>query len=208
MIETTKIIHGVKPSRLSGERAKRLIRRAWTRSERGVVLMGFLGRASIAIEPLICGIVFAIITGGIFVAPKLSPIYVHSDIVIIAPVFGLGVLACALWLGAVMFAPSRALFHTLRPIYVVDGYIRFRRCDAFSEAGQNGYVAVLSEDGDVACEWPTIGEVELPNSTRAALCEFSEYGGVHKIDGRLTGVLPERIPALGIGIHGRKEEIV
>ena len=209
MIETTKIIHGVKPSKLSsGERAKRLIRRPWTRAERGVVLMGFLGRASIAIEPLICGVVFAIITVGIFAAPKLSPMYVHSDIVVIAPVFGLGVVACAFWLAAVMFAPTRALWHTTRPIYLVDGYIRFRRCDAFSEAGQNGYVAVLCEDGTVACEWATLGEVELPDATRAALCEFSEYGGVHKIDGRLTGVLPERIPALGIGIHGRKEEIV
>ena len=209
MIETTKIIHGVKPSRLtSGERAERLIRRPWTRDERGVVLMGFLGRASIAVEPLICGIVFAIITVGIFAAPRFSPRYVHSDIVVIAPVFGLGMLACGFWLAAVMFAPTRALLHTLRPIYVVDGYIRFRRRDASSETGQNGYVAVLTEDGCVACEWPTLGEVELPDAMRAALCEFSEYGGVHKIDGRLTGVLPARIPALGIGIHGRKEEIV
>jgi len=208
MIETTKIIHGVKPSRLTGnERAQRLIRRPWTRAERSVVLMGFLGRASIAVEPLICGIVFAIITVGIFAAHRLSPTYVQADIVVIAPVFGLGVVACAFWLAAVMFAPTRALFHTLRPIYVVDGYIRFRRCDTYSETGQNGYVAVLTEDETVACEWPTLGEVELPDATRPALCEFTEYGGVHKIDGRLTGVLPARIPALGIGIHGRKEEI-
>jgi len=29
--------------------------------------------------------------------------------------------------------------------------------------------------------------------------EFTEYGGVLRIDGRSTGVLPDDIPALGIG---------
>jgi hypothetical protein len=29
--------------------------------------------------------------------------------------------------------------------------------------------------------------------------EFSHYGGIHRIDGRSTGVLPARLPALGIG---------
>jgi hypothetical protein len=107
-----------------------------------------------------------------------------------------------------MFAPVRALAHTLRPIYVVDGYIRYRCRDADSAEDSNGYVAVLTEDRSVACEWPTLGEVELPNDARPALCEFSEYGGVHSIDGRSTGVLPSRMPALGVGMHGRKEEIV
>jgi hypothetical protein len=215
MLETTKIIHGVKSSRLStDERDARLVRRAWTRSERRVVLMGFLGRLSIAIEPILCGIVFAVIALGLFFAPRLSGLrpdghhWVSGDIVVIAPVFALGFLACVFWALAVMFAPVRALLHTIRPIYKVDGYIRFRCRDASSEEGSNGYVAVLIEDGTVACEWPTLGEVELPNDTRAAMCEFTEYGGVHRIDGRPTGVLPERIPWLGVGISGRKEEIV
>jgi hypothetical protein len=208
MIETTKIIHGVRPSRLSADdRAKTLIRRPWTRSERRVVLHGFFGRLSIAVEPLLCGMVFAAITIGVFWAPRFSPKYVHSDIIVIAPVFGLGVLACAVWLLGVMLAPVRALAQTLRPIYVVDGYIRYRRRDRHSRADTNGYVAVLTETRLVACEWPTLGEIELPNLTRPALCEFSEYGGVHKIDGRSTGVLPGRIPPLGVGIHGRKEEL-
>jgi hypothetical protein len=206
---TTKIIHGVRPSRLTAdERATTLIRRPWTRAERAVVLMGFFGRLSIAVEPLLCGLVFAAITFGIFAAPRLSPQWVHPDIVIIAPVFGLGVLACAAWAIGVMLAPARALTHTLRPIYVVDGYIRFRRRDERSADDSNGYVAVLTEDRSVACEWPTLGHVELPDRTRPALCEFSEYGGVHTIDGRATGVVPKRIPALGVSIHGRKEEIV
>jgi hypothetical protein len=209
MIDTTKIIHGVRPGRLSAdEREQTLIRRSWTRAERRIVLMGFFGRLSIAIEPMLCGLVFGIITFGVFVAPRLSPQWVNPDIVIIAPVFGLGIVGCAVWALAVMFAPVRALAHTLRPIYVVDGYIRYRCRDAASAEDSNGYVAVLTEDRSVACEWPTLGEIELPNDARAALCEFSEYGGVHSIDGRSTGVLPSRMPALGVGMHGRREEIV
>ncbi len=187
---------------------KTLIRRPWTRAERRVVLTGFFGRLTIAVEPVLCGIVFTVITLGVFAAPRLSPRWVNSDIIIIAPVFGLGVVACAVWALAVMLAPTRALVHTLRPIYVVDGYLRYRGRDGRSETDSNGYVAVLTDDGRVACEWPTLGEIELPNGTRPALCEFSEYGGVHAVDGRRTGVLPARIPTFGVGIHGRKEEIV
>src|ERR1700716_3278023 len=99
MIETsTSIITGIKPGRLTAEdRAKTLIRRPWTRAERRVVLTGFFGRLSIAIEPMLCGLVFGAITLGVFFAPKLSPRWVNPDIIIIAPVFGLGVLACAAW---------------------------------------------------------------------------------------------------------------
>ncbi|WP_317996173.1 hypothetical protein [Vulcanimicrobium alpinum] len=209
MIDTSSsMIHGVRPSRLTADdRAERLIRRPWTRSERSVVLTGFFGRASIAIEPVICGIVFSVLTVGIFAAPHLSPKWVPKDIIIVAPVFALGVLGCAVWALWVMAAPVRALFNTLRPVYIVDGYIRYRGRDAYSDEMCNGYVAVLTEDRSVACEWPTLGPVELPEFVRPALCEFTEYGGVHTIDGRSTGVLPARIPALGVGIHGRKEEI-
>ncbi|MDB5026800.1 MAG: hypothetical protein JWO66_489 [Candidatus Eremiobacteraeota bacterium] len=210
MTEATKtIIKGVKPSRLSAdERAQTLIRRPWTRAERRVVLTGFFGRLSIAIEPMLCGLVFGAITLGVFFAPKLSPRWVNPDIIIIAPVFGLGVLACAAWALGTMLAPVRALVHTLRPIYLVDGYIRYRGRDTTSSIDSNGYVAVLTEDRIIACEWATLGTIELPDLSRPALCEFSEYGGVHRVDGRSTGVLPDRIPALGVGIHGRKEEIV
>ena len=209
MIDAHKMIHGVRPSRLSAdERANVLIRRAWTRRERRVVLMGFFGRLSIAVEPLLCGLVFAAITFGVFEAPRISPRWVNPDIVVIAPVFGIGVLACALWALGVMLAPARALVQTLRPIYVVDGYIRYRCRDDASFERSNGYVAVLTHDRRIACEWPTLGENELPNLIRPALCEFSEYGGVHAVDGRLTGVVPSRFPLLGVGIHGRKEEIV
>jgi len=33
--------------------------------------------------------------------------------------------------------------------------------------------------------------------------EFSEYGGIHKVDGKSTGVLPDEIPTLAIGISQR-----
>lgn len=199
----------MRPSRLTAdERAKSLIRRPWTRAERLVVLTGFFGRLSIAVEPLICGVVFAAITAGVFAAPYISPRWVNKDIVIIAPVFGLGVLACIAWALGVMLAPARALAHTIRPIYTVDGYIRYRGRDERSDADTNGYIAVLTEDGRVACEWPTLGSIELPNHTRPALCEFTEYGGVHAVDGRRTGVLPARFPTFGVGVCGREEEIV
>jgi hypothetical protein len=208
MTDTTKIIHGVRPSRLSADdRAQELIRRPWTRAERGVVLTGFFGRLSIAVEPVLVGTVFAALTVGVFFAHRLSPQNVGSDIIVIAPVFGFGFLACVVWALGVMLAPARALVHTMRPIYIVDGYIRYRRRDSRSPEDSNGYVAVLTDDETIACEWPTLGEIELPDLRRPALCEFTEYGGVHAIDGRPTGVLPGRIPALGVGIHGRKEEI-
>jgi len=208
MIDTSSRIQGVRPSRLSAdERSRGLIRRAWTRAERKVVLTGFFGRLSIAIEPVLCGIVFAAITAGVFLAPRFSN-RVMPDIIIIAPVFALGVLGCMAWALGVMLAPSRALLHTVRPIYIVDGYLRYRARDADSADNTNGYVAVLTEDRSIACEWPTLGAGDLPNRIRPALCEFSEYGGVHTIDGRPTGVVPLHMPALGVGISSRREEIV
>jgi hypothetical protein len=202
--DAISIIHGIKPSRLTAhERTVALIRRPWSRNERAVVLAGFFGRAAIAIEPVLCGIVFAGITLGVFFAPRFSHA-VNSDIIIIAPVFGIGVLACIAWAIGVMHAPVQALLHTLRPIYIVDGYIRFRPRDTSSPERGNGYIAVLTADGVIACEWATYGDEELPRHSRPAHVEFSEYGGVHAVDGRRTGVLPERIPALGVGIAPRR----
>jgi len=41
----------------------------------------------------------------------------------------------------------------------------------------------------------------LPNRTIPAVVEFSVYAGIHKIDGRPTGLLPdEDLPLLAIGI--------
>lgn len=186
------------------DRKRRLIRRAWTRAERQVVLHGLYGRITLAFEAVICGVGFAAITLGVFVAPRLSPHSVNSDIIVIAPVFALGVLGCILWTIGVLIAPLRALAQTRKPIYVVDGFIRSRGPDEASPSDSNGYLAVLNEDGSVACEWSTSGDAEVPDAQTPALCEFSEYGGVHTIDGRRTGVLPQRVPLLGVGIADRR----
>ncbi|GAC1546939.1 MAG: hypothetical protein NVS2B17_30710 [Candidatus Velthaea sp.] len=197
---TETMIHGFRASRLSPlERESLLIRRTWTRAERRIVLHGFLGRLTIAIEPVICASVFLALTLGM-VFNK------NKEIIILAPIFALGVIAFAAYAFIVMCAPVRALLHTLGPIYIVDGYVRYRGRDAHSEDECNGYIAVLTEDKRVACEWPTLGFVELAPHVRAAMSEFSEYGGVHKIDGRPTGVLPERIASLGVGGLSRARE--
>jgi hypothetical protein len=150
-----------------------------------------------------------------FLALTIGTLIVRTDpqhpadhnLVILSPIFGLGVVATVVYAVAVMLAPTRALLQTLRPIFIVDGYVRYRPPDTASPVDSNGYVAVLTDDGAIACEWATLGEIPLPEYTGPALCEFSEYGGVHAIDGRRTGVLPETIPKLGIGLVKRRDII-
>lgn len=204
----TQKIQGFKRGRMTAaDRSAELIRRPWARKERLVVVHGFIGRLCIAIEPLLCGAMFLALTIGTFLV-KTDPLRpTEHNMVILAPIFGFGVIACAIYAFGVMFAPALALAHTFRPIYIVDGYVRFRATDAESPVDSNGYVAVLTENRSVACEWPTLGEQPLSGYTHPALSEFSEYGGIHRIDGRLTGVLPERIARFGVGITKRREII-
>jgi hypothetical protein len=98
-----------------------------------------------------------------------------------------------------MLPSVRAMFETFAPIYVVDGYVRYRVAQGVLP---EYYVAVLSPDRQVLGEWPlrewpvSIGKREL----WPVLVEFSRYGGIHKIDGRPTGVLPSEIAPFGVGI--------
>lgn len=171
------------------------IRRPWTSSERRVVRRGLIGRALIAIEPVICGIVFAAMA--IALAAKwpqpqeLTPY--------IAPVFALAFVFCVLWAVGLMFAPVRAFAHTFGPIYIVDGYLRSRRPDDAAEIDQSGYFAVLDDRRRIVAEWPVYGDALLPNAVRPALVEFSRYGGIHRVDGRGTGIVPESLRPLGVG---------
>jgi len=96
-----------------------------------------------------------------------------------------------------------AFFHTFKPIYIVDGYVRYRTRDEKSDDFATGYMATLFEDQTVACEWECFGAKELPNRTIPSLVEFSYYAGIHKIDGKPTGLLPDDIPLLAIGIAPR-----
>jgi hypothetical protein len=204
----TQIIHGYRSARLTAnERSEQLIRRPWTRRERTVVLHGFFGRLCIAVEPILCCVMFLALTIGTLIV-RTDP--QHPDdhnLVILSPIFGLGVVACVFYAVCVMLAPTRALLQTLRPIFIVDGYVKYRGPDNDSPVNSNGYVAVLTHDGNIACEWATLGEVPLSAYTAPALCEFSEYGGVHRVDGRPTGVLPDTIPRLGIGLVKRRDII-
>ncbi|HET9029080.1 MAG TPA: hypothetical protein VFN49_02810, partial [Candidatus Aquilonibacter sp.] len=92
---------------------------------------------------------------------------------------------------------------TFKPIYIVDGYVRYRKKDQQSEYDGTGYVATLFEDRSVACEWECFGKNELPDLVVPAMIEFSQYAGIHKIDGRSTGLIPDDIPVLAIGIAPR-----
>jgi hypothetical protein len=101
-----------------------------------------------------------------------------------------------------MVPSTRAVFETFTPIFIVDGYVRYRESQATETSPVEYHVAVLNADREVLGEWqlrqwPTsIGTQDL----WAALVEFSPYGGIHKIDGLSTGVLPAKISPFGIGI--------
>ncbi len=164
------------------------------------MLNGLFGRMLIAVEPLLCCTVFSALTAALIFFPlpgaKLNQ---HDSAVVLAPVFGLAALAFLAYAVAVMVPPIRALRHTFLPIYIVDGYIRYRRPDRHTEADSNGYIAVLSEERRTIAEWPSLGTARITEAIRPAMIEFSFYGGIHRIDGRSTGAVPESIPAVGVG---------
>ncbi|MDQ2908661.1 MAG: hypothetical protein M3R44_04840 [Candidatus Eremiobacteraeota bacterium] len=207
-----------------------LVRRPWTRAERKIVLTGLLRRLLLAIEPLICFAVFGALTVALiflplphgsppppaggptyelrsladhqaeYVPPRVQPMTRRESAIIIAPIFGLAALAFLIYTVALLVAPLRALLQTFSPIFIVDGYVRYRKPDRKTELDSNGYVAVLNEERRTVAEWPSLGAIPLPDSFRPALIEFSYYGGIHRIDGRSTGALPESLSFAGVGI--------
>jgi hypothetical protein len=183
------------------ERTTALLRRPWTPAERRVVLNGLFGRSLIAIEPVFCSIVFGSLTIALMFLPlpATSTLTRWESAIIIAPIFGLVTIAFVLYATFVLLTPVRALLQTFSPIFIVDGYVRYRRPDHHTEVDSNGYIAVLNEDRFAVAEWPSVGDTPMPDSLRPALVEFSFYGGIHRIDGRSTGVLPESMPLAGVG---------
>ena len=183
-----------------------LVRRAWTRAERRVVLRGLFGRLLIAIEPCRCFAVFGALTAALifFPLPAGATMTRYESAIIIAPIFGLAACAFLIWAIAVLYAPVRALIATFSPIFIVDGYVRYRRPDRETQADSNGYVAVLGAEREAVAEWPTLGRFPLHDSERPAHIEFSFYGGIHRIDGKPTGVIPEEIAFAGVGINRRR----
>jgi len=157
-----------------------------------VVLRGFFGRLTIAIEPLIVAVFFALLPLGLLLR--------HQEIVLfIAPIFAFAALTFLAYGIALIVPSARAVLETFEPIYVVDGYVHYRAADGMR--AQHA-VAVLSADRQTLGEWPlrewpaSIGRRNL----WPVLVEFSRYGGIHKIDGRPTGVLPAEIAPFGIGV--------
>ncbi len=178
-----------------------LAHRAWTLRERRVVWRGLTGRMSIAVEPLLGFIFFALFTWG--VVWRAHHVKSDASLIVIAPIFALGAVAFFIYFVAVLVMPIIAYLQTYRPIYIIDGYVRYRPPDEDSSPGECGYVAALFEDSGVACEWPSVGMKPYRQRTIPAMVEFSVFAGIHKIDGKPTGVLPEDLPPLAIGINPR-----
>lgn len=156
------------------------------------MLRGFFGRLTIAIEPLIAAVFFALLPVGLFLRKEeAAPL--------LLPIFGVASLAFLAYAIALIVPSARAVIETFAPIYTVDGYIRYRT----SQTGEpTYYVAALGADRETLGEWPlsqwpaSIGRRDM----WPVVVEFSRYGGVHKIDGRPTGVLPTEIAPFGVGI--------
>ena len=118
--------------------------------------------------------------------------HVPSDatLIKIAWIFALGAIEFAGYFVAVLVAPVAAYLQTFRPIYIVDGYVRYREPDARSRPDGCGYAAALFADRSVAHEWEWLGSKPLPDATIPALVEFSLYAGIHKIDADRRGCSP------------------
>lgn len=187
--------------RLLDRRTRQLASRPWTERERRVVWRGLTGRLSIAIEPLLGMVFMLFLTFGIIYRSQHVPD--DRDLIKIAWIFAIGAIAFLGYFVAVLVAPVIAYMQTFKPIYIIDGYVRYRQPDVESEEDGTGYVATLFEDQTLACEWECFGDKPLPNRTIPSLVEFSVYAGIHKIDGQSTGLLPDDIPPLAIGIAPR-----
>ncbi len=172
--------------------------RRWLPDERQVVVRGLFGRLAIAVEPAAIALLFGMFT---FSLLRLAGdgTEEHAGLQLLAPIFGLGAAAFAVYALVLLRTPVRALLETYQPIFVVDGFLRTRARDDLSPRGFNGYIAALTADGQVACEWPTIGDGDLAAGESPALLEFSENGGIHRIDGKPTGVLPSSFRNIGVG---------
>jgi hypothetical protein len=178
------------------ERRETLAMRHWLPHERRVVWHGATGRFVVALEPAVIALLFGVLAMAI---AHVSGTKEHQGYIYFAWVFGLGAVCFTLYAIALLVHPIRALLHTRQPIFIVDGYVRTRAPDQLSDPGSSGYIAVILADRRVACEWPAIGERVLPDDEYPAFMEFSEFGGIHSVDGRGTGVLPDEFPALGVG---------
>jgi hypothetical protein len=168
--------------------------RPWTRDERRVVSRGFWGYFFIAIEPAVIAVLFAVLALTLLLRKQETAIFV-------APIFFCAALAFAAYAIVLLTPPVRALAESYGSIYNVDGYVRYRSHRRYEDEPPTYFVAVLDADQEELGEWPLR---ERPAALDRgdmwpAVVEFTPYGGIHRIDGRSTGVLPDTFPTLGIG---------
>jgi hypothetical protein len=190
--------------RLFDRRTRQLAHRRWTDAERRVVWRGLTGRMAIAIEPLLGLLFMSFLTWGLIYRSQHVP--AEHDLIKISWIFAIGAIAFLGYFIALLVAPLSAYLQTYKPIYIVDGYVRYRGPDDRSGEDGHGYVAALFEDHSVACEWEYFGSKELDEALIPAMIEFSTFAGIHKIDGHSTGLLPDELPPLAIGIAPRRGE--
>lgn len=163
------------------------------------MLRGWLGRLTIAIEPFFLGLFFAFLPYGMYLRHQDSWIFV-------VPIFGMAAVAFVTYSIVLMTPSTRALLETRSPILVVDGYVRYRREQPANGTPTQYHVAVLASDRKQLGEWElrewpeSIGDQD----TWPVIVEFTPYGGIHRIDGHSTGVLPTDIAPFGIGISARE----
>ncbi len=188
--------------RLFDNRTRQLAHRRWTDAERKVVWRGLSGRMAIAIEPLLGVLFMTFLTIGVIYRSQHVP--AEHTLIKISWIFAIGAIAFLGYFIAVLVAPFSAYLQTFKPIYKVDGFVRYRESDDRSSDEGHGYVATLFEDRTVACEWEYFGTRRLENATIPAMIEFSVFAGIHRIDGHNTGLLPDDLPPLAIGIAPRK----
>jgi len=185
----------------SAERRRILAFRPWRTAERRVVIRGVVGRAVTALEPAAIGGILLWVAVALALRVSIDdgqPVHTELPIALIFIPVAAAFFVYAAWL---VSEPLRALRQTYEPIFIVDGYLRTRGPDDFSERGDCGYVAAITADRRVAGEWTARGPVEYQHTLRAAQLEFTEYGGLHAIDGRPTGILPTDFPAFGVGAN-------
>jgi hypothetical protein len=156
-------------------------------------MRGFWGRLAIAVEPLTIALFFTALSAGMLLRHQ-------EGAILIAPIFGVAALLFLTYAVVLMISVTRAVMETFGAIWVIDGYVRYRASE--SKVREVTYlVAVLDEQRNVLGEWPL--SQRPPALDRAdpwpSLVEFTTYGGIHRIDGRSTGVLPDELPIFGIG---------
>lgn len=178
------------------DRRRVVAARPWTPAERRVVFRGWCGRLAIAIEPFIIAVFFAAMPIALVMRKQDSAFFV-------GPIFGVGALAFLTYAVVLMAPSTRALIESFGSIYRVDGYVRYREQRRYEDEPPAYFAAVLDANDHVLGEWPLSGRPKaLDKGERwPALVEFAHIGGILRIDGRSTGVLPESITPFGVGMN-------